>query len=326
MPETTFFPVSGNTLSPAEKSAIKVSFVLLAKETKGSVKFWGRVSGVENDYLLAEVGTEDLFKKQFFYSVDGGLTWMLLNPTTETQRIYCSKLRGVFFGNPQYEYKIEEPVPEPPAPEPSAEAEQPADVPASPSAVEEDEAEEKEEGDEGSPEDGNGEEEGEEGEEEGGEDGDEDGKPKKPEKKKKRVIAFQETVRLSYFIEQVEYTCSVVPRGAYLLNELGVVIPNKFFEGLSWHAAGKLSQYCHTRRALSGAARRSEDPFDFMETIDGDVPGGVWSVKFEPLLNLVVGSNLLYPGFTFYHRPESSEYGQFYFGDGQQNLDLCFML
>ena len=35
--------------------------------TKGAVKFWGRVSGVENDYLVAQVGTEDVFTKQTFY-------------------------------------------------------------------------------------------------------------------------------------------------------------------------------------------------------------------------------------------------------------------
>lgn len=323
MYSTTYHPLSGSVLGTAEKTALQVSFVLLGKETKGNVGFWGRISGVENDYLVAQVGSEDLFKKQFFYSVDGGLTWMLLNPTTETQRVYCSKLRGVFFGNPQYEYKIEEPVPEPPPVEPtpgsdldSGKSEEAA--PAAEEPTEEDEDEEK-------PEDG-AEEETPEEEQEAAEDEEDEGKPKKPEKKKMRVIAFQETVRLSYFIEQVEYSCSVVPRGAYLLNEKGAVIPNKFFEGLSSVAAGKLSQYCHTRPLITAETQKSEDPFDFMETIDADVPGGVWTLKFEPVMSVVVGSNLLYPGFTFYHRPGTPDYGQFYFGDGQQNLDLCFML
>jgi|Transcript_65215 radial spoke head protein 9 len=312
--------LSGQVLTSAEKAAIQVSFVLLSKDAKGTVKFWGRISGAENDYLICQKGTEDVFTNSTFYSIDGGLTWMLLPPTTEVQADYCRQLRGVFLGNPQYEYKIEEPVPEVPPPEEKVEVE--AEPPAEDAEGDQEaEADEEQDDEEEKPDE---EEEKEEEKEEEAEAAEDEPEAKPAEKKKKtRIVSIQETVRLAYFVEQVDYNCSTVPRGAYLLNESDTVIPNKFFEGLSDHDAGKLSSYCHTRHMAGG---KGEDCFDFMDTIDQDVPKGVWTLKFEPIMGLVVGSNLLYPGFTFYHKPGTTVYGQYYFGDGQQNFDLCFML
>lgn len=298
-----------------------MSFVLLAKDTKGTVKFWGRVSGVENDYLLCQTGTEDIFTHQTFYSVNGGLTWMLLPATTEPQAEYCKQLRGVFLGNPQYEYKIEELVPEAPPVEEKIEAatEAPTDEDGEPK--DDEDGDEENEDDEEKAEE---EEPAEEAAEEEPEAAEEEAAKPKDKKPKKQIVSIQETIRLAFFVEQVDFNCSAVPRGAYLLNESDMVIPNKFFEGLNAHDAGKLSSYCHTRPMQNG--QKGADCFDFMDTIDQDVPKGVWTLKFEPILGVVVGANLLYPGFIFYHKPESTTYGQYYFGDGQQNFDLCFML
>jgi len=311
--------LSGQVLTAAEKAAIQVSFVLLAKDTKGKIKFWGRVSGVECDYLLCQKETEDIFTNETFYSVNGGLSWMLLPPTSETQAEYCKQLRGVLIGNPQYEYKIEELVPDIPIAEDKIEA---ADhTPKEDEAKDDDEAEEEEQEEEDKPEDEEAAEEDAPAEEEAVE----EEAPKKVDKKpKKQIVSIQETTRLAFFVEQVDFNCSCVPRGAYLLNESDMVVPNKFFEGLSDHDAGKLSSYCHTRPMQN--AQKGTDCFDFMDTLDQDVPRGVWTLKFEPILGLVVGANLLYPGLTFYHKPSSNTYGQYYFGDGQQNFDLPFML
>eukprot|EP00667_Euglena_gracilis_P019472 EG_transcript_20868 len=290
--------LSGQVLTPAEKAAVQVSFVLLAKDGKGTVQFWGRVAGVENDYLLCQKGTQDALTNETFYSVDGGLTWMLLPPTSPAQQPYCRQLRGVFLGNPQYEYKIEEPVPDLPLELPKAEE----------AAKEEaKEGEEKEEEDDEEEDEKPEEEKEEEDEEKEADANEQEGEAKAPKKPKTRIVSIPETVRLAYLVEQVDYHCRVVPRGAYLLNESEVVIPNKFFEGLSRHDANKLGSYCHTRRAAHG----KPDPFDFLETIDRDMPKGVWTLKFDPTMGLVVGGNLLYPGFTFYHKPETGVYGQY---------------
>eukprot|EP01084_Bolivina_argentea_P205447 350955_1 len=113
----------------------------LSEEHKAIVSFWGKLEGVENDYLLVQVHGEDGFgTRKTLYSTDGALHWNLLDPVSAEQRTNCDKLRGLFVGTPSYEYNIKEDLP----PEPEhAEAEAPEAPPVE--ADEEDEAKEEDE-------------------------------------------------------------------------------------------------------------------------------------------------------------------------------------
>lgn len=49
-------------------------------------------------------------------------------------------------------------------------------------------------------------------------------------------------------------------------------------------------------------------------------------MQFERGSGLVSLRSLLWLGYVFFHVPGTRKYGSVYFGNGEKNLDLCFML
>jgi radial spoke head protein 9 len=49
-------------------------------------------------------------------------------------------------------------------------------------------------------------------------------------------------------------------------------------------------------------------------------------LQFERGSGLVVLRSLLWQGYVFFHVPGTRSYGSCYFGNGEKNLDLPFML
>lgn len=87
---------------------------------------------------------------------------------------------------------------------------------------------------------------------------------------------------------------------------------------------------------------------DFLDPIDEDLPKGLylflnkiyqiirrifvlflkgcWSIQFERGSALVLLRSLKWPGTSFFHIPESPSFGSLYYGIGEVNKDLPFML
>lgn len=62
---------TGQCLNPEEHAAVQTSLLLLrsAENLAGGVQLWGKVLGVDKDYLVAEGRGEDLLlERKFFYS------------------------------------------------------------------------------------------------------------------------------------------------------------------------------------------------------------------------------------------------------------------
>ncbi|XP_061482400.1 radial spoke head protein 9 homolog isoform X3 [Rhineura floridana] len=53
---------------------------------------------------------------------------------------------------------------------------------------------------------------------------------------------------------------------------------------------------------------------------------GSWSIQVERGGRVIVLRSLLWPGLTFYHVPNTKQHGYIYFGHGEKNKDLPFML
>ena len=53
---------------------------------------------------------------------------------------------------------------------------------------------------------------------------------------------------------------------------------------------------------------------------------GCWSLQFERGSALVLLRSLKWPGASFFHVPSTSSYGSLYFGIGERNKDIPFML
>eukprot|EP01137_Pigoraptor_chileana_P033813 Opistho-2@25345 len=144
-------------------------------------------------------------------------------------------------------------------------------------------------------------------------------------------LIVTEEKRLAALVVRINQAVSIVPRGAFIKTPTGVVEPNRNFGGLSVSAAAKLSSYFHFREAINLKKKsllqreHLEKSIDFLDPIDEDIPKESWSLQFEKGSGLVTLRSLLWPGFTFYHVPNTSRFGYVYFGIGESNYDLGFM-
>jgi len=147
-----------------------------------------------------------------------------------------------------------------------------------------------------------------------------------------QIITLKEEERLAAVVAQIDQDVMVVPRGAYVKSSTGDVHTSRHFEGPSPLEAIRLSNYQHFRKAerlydKTMIERADLDPtIDFMDSIENDVPRGSWSVQQERGSGLVSIKSLLWPGYFFYHVPDTRQYGSVYVGTGEKNIDLPFML
>eukprot|EP00111_Clytia_hemisphaerica_P016181 TCONS_00047892-protein len=147
------------------------------------------------------------------------------------------------------------------------------------------------------------------------------------------MIIVKEEDRLAIVVENICRDVAIVPRGAFLRTPLGEVIKNKAFEGLSSTEALRLTSYFHFRDPILLHQKTLleqadlDKAIDFLDPIVTDIPvDGSWSIQAERGHSLIVIRSLHWLGFTFYHVPETNSYGYVYFGTGEKNLDLPFML
>uniref|UniRef100_A0A8D2QVH7 Radial spoke head protein 9 homolog n=1 Tax=Zosterops lateralis melanops TaxID=1220523 RepID=A0A8D2QVH7_ZOSLA len=143
---------------------------------------------------------------------------------------------------------------------------------------------------------------------------------------------MKEEARLTATIELIDRAVGIVPRGAFVKTPLGTVHENRHFEGLSLAEAKKLSSYFHftdpvNLKNKTLLEKADLDPStDFLDSLEHDIPRGSWSIQLEKAGTVVVLRSLLWLGLTFYHVPMTKQFGYIYFGTGEKNLDLPFML
>lgn len=316
-----FLGLCGKALSAADAANIAASLLVLSKEKKINAVFWGRISGCLGEYYVAaaENATDPLDQfRPCFFSVDGGVNWQpLLEPNAE-QSDFCDQIRGPFMGQPKFEYKIQKELP----------IEAPVAVEIAP-IDELQEPTEEEQPDEPSPE-----EEGEKAEGDAPTDGEATQEVKKPKRPKFRILAMFETTRLAHFVRQHDAYCRVVPRGSLQRKDDGAVIRNRWFSGLDAGDASIAANFSKLSLPHASQVSLNEVVFgpkyhpawDFLVPITSDMPKGTWSLKLDSTVGVVTVENLLFPGSFFFHKLQSSLFGQFYIGDGRRNVDLCFML
>jgi len=146
------------------------------------------------------------------------------------------------------------------------------------------------------------------------------------------TIMIKEEDRLSSAVAEIDEDVRIVPRGAFIKTPTGKVIGNRSFEGLTVSEAAKLCNFMHFREPTvlnqkSLLQRANLDKaIDFMDSLEEDIPRGSWALQFERGSGLVVLRSLLWQGYVFYHVPGTRCQGSVYFGSGEKNLDLPFML
>jgi len=144
------------------------------------------------------------------------------------------------------------------------------------------------------------------------------------------VFTIKEEERLAAIVTRItnEFT---VPRGAFIKSPEGRVFKNHSFHGLSENECSHLSNWFHFRDETKHEMPKvtelaTVDPaIDFMDTIENDIPLGVWSVQNERGVNIVL-RNMNWLGLIAYAVPGTRFYGCTYFGTGEPNYDIPFML
>lgn len=137
---------------------------------------------------------------------------------------------------------------------------------------------------------------------------------------------------LSQVVQEIDFDTAVVPKGAYALNEAHVVVPSSDFKGLGLSEAKALASYVHFRPPTSVAClrvlARTDVQFysNFLDPVKEDLPKGCWAVRQDPSISLVTLRSLNWPGYCSYHIPGTGKFGGLYFGYGQKNRDLPFIL
>lgn len=327
---TDYLPVVGRAMSVAERAAMQCSIPLLSTRYSAPARCWGKVCGYKRDYLIAQLLPRgDIFGPRVsFYSIDGGHNWVMLEELTEEQAAFCEELRGVYQGDPNYAYKKRKDIPveeEPQVELPTAEGE----LAAAKELLAQEKQQQAHSGDDEENEE-------EEDEEEEGEEEPEETSAERRRRLRRRgpkyvIVSVTEAIRLSHFVQLHDVACSLVVRGEYLLRGT-TPQPNRAWSGQPLQHAVKPS--CYVKATCPGILDRNRvlygatyNPLmDFLMPITDDAPEGVWTVKYDPSLNVVAVQNLLYDGSLFWYRPGTTEHGQVYYGSGERNLELCLLI
>jgi hypothetical protein len=95
------------------------------------------------------------------------------------------------------------------------------------------------------------------------------------------VERFREVHRLSATVKKIDRDCSLVPRGALVIDATKKVILNVYYNGLSFHTAAESRAYMHFRRPESlqaiavlkkqGIVKGNDE---FLDCINKDAPSG----------------------------------------------------
>jgi len=98
----------GKSLNLGQRLAVSKALTKIKiQQNVDNVVFWGKITGSQKDYLIAKsVETGKLeFKKTFYISVDGGVSFSELQPCSEISAKKASGMQSkLFTGNPQLKY------------------------------------------------------------------------------------------------------------------------------------------------------------------------------------------------------------------------------
>jgi len=286
--------VSNHGLSTSQQLAASSSLAKLKlNESLPNISIWGKIAGGQKDYFVAQsISVTTSIVKTNYFSGDGCITFSKLPPVDDWLRERCIKIRGAFTGNPSRKYRdgriytLEE--------------------------EEEEEAKDREE-------------------EEAKAEDEENQDPSEPKVERKKERRINEIDRLAYTVEAIDNQCSLVPRGSYYLTATGSIVKNDAFRGITIDDAKKLVSYQLFRSANDSKTmariRRAgvANNYDFLDTLTDSIKRE-WSLSVDDSGTVVTLRSLIWLGFEFTITSTTSTWSSGYFGAGQRNLDLPFML
>mmetsp|Transcript_3769 Transcript_3769/g.9478 ORF Transcript_3769/g.9478 Transcript_3769/m.9478 type:complete len:292 (+) Transcript_3769:77-952(+) len=143
------------------------------------------------------------------------------------------------------------------------------------------------------------------------------------------TTTIKEEQRIAAVVSVIDNECSIVPYGAYNKLPDGTIGPVSTWGGLTFEDAGKLASYKHFRsptKAIPPLERaKLNKTLDFWDNLTDDVPHSTWTLTSEAAAKSVLIKSWMWPGFSFFHVPETPSYAAIYNGTGVRNSDIFFM-
>eukprot|EP00828_Plagiopyla_frontata_P049446 TRINITY_DN9866_c0_g1_i1.p1 TRINITY_DN9866_c0_g1~~TRINITY_DN9866_c0_g1_i1.p1 ORF type:complete len:204 (-),score=31.73 TRINITY_DN9866_c0_g1_i1:105-716(-) len=153
-----------------------------------------------------------------------------------------------------------------------------------------------------------------------------------PDYKQLPKTNLTELDRLSFVVNQIETDCQLIPIGGLQMTPTKEFQYNQSFRGLSIYESQELKNYQHFRQQRSEEKQKQIErgdylfKFDFLDSLDNDLPIGAWSIQSDTSKTIVTLRNLVWTGYIGYHRTNSNIFGGVYFGQAIKNNDLPFLL
>ena len=142
------------------------------------------------------------------------------------------------------------------------------------------------------------------------------------------VKVVEELVRLAVMVSTIDTECAMLPAGALIKQPSGKVEDSQTFKGLPYSKATSLKSYVHINKPkeVSVNSDAITAATDFLTSCDEMEPKGALVCKFDESINTVTWRSLTYEGFFGYTIVGTPVHGYCYFGSGQKNYDIAFML
>jgi hypothetical protein len=286
------------SLNVAEKAAVNASLIeIKLNENFSDTKFWGKVFGIERDYLVIHATkTTHEIEHKYFFSVDNGLSFSQLPIVEPWMNEKCMQIAGTFTGTTSHIYERKR--------KRNADGDD---------AEDDDEEEANADEDENDDRKGN----------ESGTIGDEPPAV---------VHKLTELDRLAWTISRISEECLLVCRGAMRLTSKKLIDRNPYFRGLTKSEANSLESYLHWRTPSNPYSvskyrkATAMNDSEFLDPITNDLPIGCWRLRALKNGLEVEIRNLLWSGFAFHYSPGNRHSVQAYFGYGIRQNDLVFMI
>jgi len=137
-----------------------------------------------------------------------------------------------------------------------------------------------------------------------------------------------ELERLAVMVTTIDSECAMLPAAALMKKADGSVVDAPTYTGLDYGKATSVKSYAlvHKPKQVSVNADAVTAATDFLTSAEEIVPKGALVCKFDEALNMVTWRSLLYPGFLAYSLVGGPMQGYCYFGTGEKNADIAFML
>jgi hypothetical protein len=138
---------------------------------------------------------------------------------------------------------------------------------------------------------------------------------------------LREEARLAVTVAAIDAETALAPNGAVRQTSTGAIVGNPAFSGLSAAAAQNIDSYSLLNNAkdVSPLVDDATKAVDFLKPASSIVPSGSLCARYDEATGLSTVRSLLWPGAVAF-ASASGGWGNGYFGTGEKNADIAFML